>query len=83
MTLFKDDDGKAYHIYSSEQNSTLYISLLSDDYLKPSGTFTRNFAGKFREAPAVFKHNGLYYVISWDVPAGVPMKRNMQWLPKF
>ena len=64
MTLFKDDDGKAYHIYSSEQNSTLYISLLSDDYLKPSGTFTRNFAGKFREAPAVFKHNGLYYVIS-------------------
>ncbi len=49
MTLFKDDDGKAYHIYSSEQNSTLYISLLSDDYLKPSGTFTRNFAGKFRK----------------------------------
>lgn len=64
MTLFKDDDGKAYHIYSSEQNSTLYISLLSDDYLKPSGTFTRNFAGKFREAPAIFKRNGLYYLIS-------------------
>ena len=41
MTLFKDDDGKAYHIYSSEQNSTLYISLLSDDYLKPSGTHTQ------------------------------------------
>lgn len=64
MTLFKDDDNKAYLIYSSEQNATLYISLLTDDYLQHSGTFTRNFAGKSREAPAVFKRNGLYYVIT-------------------
>ena len=27
MTLFVDDDGKAYHIYSSESNSTLHLSL--------------------------------------------------------
>ena len=71
MTLFKDDDGKAYHIYSSEENSTLYISLLTDDYLQPSGQFTRNFPGAYREAPAVFKHKGKYYVLSsgctgWD-----------------
>lgn len=71
MTLFKDDDGKAYHIYSSEENATLYISLLTDDYLKPTGRFTRNFPDKFREAPAVFKHNGKYFMISsgcsaWD-----------------
>lgn len=71
MTLFKDEDGKAYHVYSSEENSTLYISLLSDDYLKPTGTFTRNFENKYREAPAVFKHNGKYYILSsgctaWD-----------------
>jgi len=31
MTLFVDDDGKAYHIYSSEENSTTHISLLTDD----------------------------------------------------
>lgn len=64
MTLFKDDDGKAYHIYSSEENSTLYVSLLTDDYLQPSGQFTRNFPGAYREAPAVFKRDGKYYVIS-------------------
>ncbi|WP_018107982.1 glycoside hydrolase family 43 protein [Bacteroides propionicifaciens] len=71
MTLFKDDDGKAYHVYSSEENRTLYISLLTDDYLKPTGTFTRNFVDKSREAPAVFKKDGKYYILSsgctaWD-----------------
>ena len=29
MTLFVDDDGKAYHIYASEENSTLQISQLA------------------------------------------------------
>lgn len=71
MTLFKDDDGKAYHIYSSEGNATLYISLLTDDYLDHSGTYTRNFPNKFREAPAIFKRNGKYYMVTsgctgWD-----------------
>lgn len=71
MTLFKDDDERAYHVCSSEENATLYISLLTDDYLKPSGKFTRNFIDKSREAPAVFKHNGKYYTLSsgctgWD-----------------
>lgn len=71
MTLFKDDDGKAYHFYSSEENKTLYISKLTDDYLKPTGNFTRNFIDQSREAPAVFKRDGKYYILSsgctaWD-----------------
>ncbi len=64
MTLFKDDDGKAYHIYSSEQNATLHISLLSDDYLHPTGHYTRNFINRHREAPAIFKHDQKYYMIT-------------------
>ena len=44
QTIFKDDDGKAYHICSSEWNSTLYISLLTDDYTKPSGTYVRRLS---------------------------------------
>lgn len=71
QTIFKDEDGKAYHICSSEWNKTLYISLLSDDYTKPSGTYVRRFIGQSREAPAVFKRNGRYYMLSsgctgWD-----------------
>jgi len=64
MTLFKDDDGKAYHIFSSENNATMHISLLTDDYLKPTGTEKRIFIDKSREAPALFKHNGKYYLIT-------------------
>lgn len=71
MTVFKDDNGKAYQICSSENNATMYVNELTDDYLKPSGRFTRNFITKYREAPAVFKYNGKYYLISsgcsgWD-----------------
>ena len=71
QTVFVDDDGRAYQFYSSENNETMYISLLTDDYLKPSGRFTRNFIKESREAPAVFKYNGKYYMLSsgctgWD-----------------
>lgn len=71
QTVFVDDDGKAYQFASSENNATMYINELTDDYLKPTGKFTRNFIGESREAPAVFKRDGKYYVLTsgcsgWD-----------------
>jgi myo-inositol-hexaphosphate 3-phosphohydrolase len=41
MTLYKDDDGKAYLFSSSEENATMYVSMLSNDYLSQSGTYKR------------------------------------------
>lgn len=64
MTLFKDEDGKAYHIYSSENNLTMHISLLTEDYLKPSGFYVRIMENNSREAPAMFKRKGKYYLIT-------------------
>jgi len=64
MTVFVDDDGKAYHFYASEENATMHVSLLSDDYLKPTGKYRRIFVGRSMEAPAVFKRNGKYYLIA-------------------
>lgn len=64
LTVYKDDDGKAYLIYSSEGNATMQISELTPDYLKTVGTYTRNFPDKFREAPAIFKRSGKYYIVS-------------------
>jgi hypothetical protein len=64
MTLFVDDDGKAYHFFASEENATMHVSLLSDDYLKPSGEYARIFIGRSMEAPAVFKREGKYYLIA-------------------
>jgi beta-xylosidase len=63
MTLFVDDDGTAYHIYASEENSTLHIAELSRDYLGYTGKYIRVFTGRFMEAPALFKNNGKYYFI--------------------
>ncbi len=64
MTLFVDDDGKAYHVFASEENLTLHISLLSDDYLSHAGKWIRVFPGGHNEAPALFKRDGRYYMIT-------------------
>ena len=64
MTLFVDDDGTAYHIYSSEENLTLHIAELSDDYLSHTGKYIRIFPGGHNEAPAIFKKDGTYWMIA-------------------
>jgi hypothetical protein len=72
MTLFVDDDGSAYHIYASEENQTLQISKLTDDFLKPSGKYVRIFVGKANEAPAMFKRDGKYYLITSGTTGWAP-----------
>lgn len=64
MTLFQDDDGLAYHIYASEENGTLQISQLTADYLKPARRYSRILIGGFNEAPAMFKREGKYYLLT-------------------
>lgn len=64
ITLFKDDDGKAYHVYSSEENMTLHIAELSADYCSHNGKYMRVAAGGMNEAPTMFKRNGVYWMIT-------------------
>jgi len=72
MTLYKDDDDKAYLIYSSESNSIMHVCLLNDDYLSPTSTYTRITSAHNREAPAVFKYNKKYYLITSDCTGWSP-----------
>jgi hypothetical protein len=73
MNLFVDDDGKAYHFYASEENSTLHISQLTDDYLSYSGIYTRVFPNRYMEAPAILKTSGgKYYFIGSDCTGWAP-----------
>ncbi|MBP3568505.1 MAG: family 43 glycosylhydrolase, partial [Lachnospiraceae bacterium] len=67
------DDGTAYIIYSSEENLTLYISKLNEEYTylatAPENAvygedFIRIFPGAQREAPALFKRDGKYYLMT-------------------
>jgi beta-xylosidase len=64
MTLYKDVDNKAYLIYSSENNNTMHVCLLSDDYLSPTKTYSRILEGRNREAPALFKNKNNYYLVT-------------------
>ncbi len=73
MNLFVDTDGKAYHLYSSEENSTLHISQLSDDYTNCSGLYARFFTGRYMEAPTMLKTSeGKYYFIGSDCTGWSP-----------
>lgn len=73
MNLFVDEDNTAYIIYSSEENATMYVSRLNEDYTAldvPQGEaiegvdFSRNFVNWSREAPAMFKYDGKYYLMT-------------------
>lgn len=72
MTLFMDDDGNAYHIYASENNGTLHISLLDDDFTNAAGRYIRIFPGRFHEAPAMMKSGGRYFLFSSDCTGWAP-----------
>jgi len=64
MTLFVDDDNKAYHVYSSEDNLTIQIAELSEDYLSCTGNYIRVEPGGHNEGPAIFKKEGRYFMIT-------------------
>ncbi len=75
MTLYVDDDGSAYHIYSSRENYDLRIVQLAADYLSATTRDTMLFS-KHREAPAIFKHNS-YYLITSAATGWAPNKASM------
>ncbi|RYG43737.1 hypothetical protein EON79_16390, partial [bacterium] len=70
MNLFQDDDGRAYVLYSGEENQTMHVVRLNRDYTGIDGPLTegenwaRIFVGQAREAPAPFKYKGRYYIVS-------------------
>lgn len=64
MTIFVDDNGKAYHIHASEENLTLHIAELTDDYLSFTGKWTAILPAGHNEAPALCKYHGKYYLIT-------------------
>ncbi|WP_138754327.1 S-layer homology domain-containing protein [Paenibacillus sinopodophylli] len=91
MTLFKDDDGTGYLVYSSEENLTIYISKLNPEYTDVVGwhkdgnverdtqykgvhgvDYVRVFPLAQREAPALFKYQGKYYMITSGATGWAP-----------
>lgn len=63
MTVYVDENGKAYHITSSQENLTLLVSELTDDYLDYTGKYNMIAPGGQNEAPCIFKHDGRFWLI--------------------
>ncbi|WP_136054737.1 glycoside hydrolase [Microbacterium sp. K24] len=73
MNLFVDDDGTGYIIYSSEENATMFISKLNEEYTDlatPADEavlgvdYNRIFVNQSRESPAIFQHDERYFLIT-------------------
>jgi len=72
MTLFVDDDGHVYAVYSSEENDTIQIAQLTDDCLHTDGKYVRVFPAGQNEAPVVFKAHQKYWLITSGTTGWAP-----------
>jgi hypothetical protein len=69
--LFVDDDGKGYFISATNENYDLNLFELTPDYLEVGRLVATLFKGGHREAPALFKRNAVYFLLTsaatgWD-----------------
>ncbi len=72
MTLYADDDGKAYLLTTSENNQTQHLSQLTDDYLDTTGHYMRILAHEALEGEAIFKSHGHYFYIGSHTTGWAP-----------
>ena len=64
MTVYKDKDGTAYLFHSKDRNRTMNIARLTEDYTDVDGFYVSVLPDQEREAPALFYHDGMYYMVS-------------------
>lgn len=83
QTVFVDVDGRAYHIYSSEENLTLQIAELTADYTAHSGRYIRVAPGGQNEAPAIFRHGDTYWLITSGCTGWAPNKARLFSAPAY
>lgn len=76
MGLFVDDDGSAYHIYSSDENYALRLTRLTDDYQNPTTKDSLLFRNH-REAPALFKYDNKYYLFTSGCTGWAPNRAEL------
>ncbi len=78
--FFIDDDGKGYLVTASNDpggsaNETMYIHRLSEDWTsvdESEGYVAKIFEGQHREAPAIMKSNGVYYLFTSQAAGWLP-----------
>jgi len=74
-TLWQEEDGTAYFISASRDNADTHVYRLAEDYLNVEALVGSLWQGEYREAPAVMKKDGTYFMFSsyctgWDPNQG-------------
>jgi hypothetical protein len=64
ITLFRDDDGTGYMVSAARNNADLNVYRLTGDYLGVANVVRVLWPGSYREAPAMFKRGGKYFLLT-------------------
>ncbi|MCX5394431.1 RICIN domain-containing protein [Streptomyces sp. NBC_00094] len=64
ITTFVDTDGTGYMISAANENADLHVYRLTADYTGIESQVQKLWSGQWREAPAMFKRNGVYFLLT-------------------
>ncbi|MGW7408195.1 RICIN domain-containing protein [Streptomyces sp. NPDC054833] len=64
LTAYVDSDGTAYMVSAANENYDLHIYRLTADYTAIAGLVANPWPGGHREAPALFKRGGVYFMLT-------------------
>ncbi|MGW2717407.1 RICIN domain-containing protein [Streptomyces sp. NPDC001492] len=64
ITTFVDTDGTAYMVSAANENYDLHIYQLTADYTGIASLVANPWPGGHREAPALFKRDGVYFMLT-------------------
>ncbi|KAL1874172.1 hypothetical protein Plec18167_006107 [Paecilomyces lecythidis] len=64
MTVFTDDDGSAYLVSATNTNTDMNIYQLTSNWTAVDSLLTTVLKSQYREAPAVVKDNGTYFLFT-------------------
>ncbi|MFD1658788.1 RICIN domain-containing protein [Streptomyces caeni] len=64
LTVFTDTDGTGYMVSAANENYDLHIYRLTTDYTGIDSLVANPWPGGHREAPALFKRGGVYFMLT-------------------
>ncbi|GAB2859325.1 RICIN domain-containing protein [Streptomyces deserti] len=64
ITVFTDTDGTGYMVSAARENYDLHIYRLTADYTGIASLVANPWPGGHREAPALFKRDGVYFMLT-------------------
>ncbi|MFH0179864.1 RICIN domain-containing protein [Streptomyces cacaoi] len=72
ITTFVDTDGTGYMISAANENADLHVYRLNSDYTAVDAQVQKLWSGQWREAPAMFKRDGVYFLLTSHATGWAP-----------